>query len=162
MASLSSHRDGQSLVRHEDENSFTSQKVEDSLAILWDKGGLTSLRDKGGLANNKDSFTCHEDENENSLSSQTVREQRMEINMRLEELDLTEDKMSVTGAEAEELDGTDDTTEADAACESLAMDSPKSNPTMENSLSRHRSINRLERTSKSQRDFTKLGHFNRK
>lgn len=60
-----------------------------------------------------------------------VREQQREINMRLEELDLTEDKMSVTGAEAEELDETDDTTEADAACESLAMDSPKSTPTLE-------------------------------
>ena len=58
-----------------------------------------------------------------------VREQQREINMRLEELDLTEDKMSVTGAEAEELDETDDTTEADAACESLAMDSPC--PTLE-------------------------------
>ena len=51
--------------------------------------------------------------------------------MRLEELDLTEDKMSVTGAEAEELDETDDTPEADAACESLSMDSPKTNTTIE-------------------------------
>jgi len=37
----------------------------------------------------------------------------------------------VTGAEAEELDETGDTTEADAACESLVMDSPKSNPIIE-------------------------------
>ena len=49
--------------------------------------------------------------------------------MRLEELDLTEDKMS--GAEAEELDETDDNPEADAACESLSMDSPKTNTTIE-------------------------------
>ena len=51
--------------------------------------------------------------------------------MRLEELDLTEDKMSVTGVEAEELDETDDTPEADAAYESLSMDSPKTNTTIE-------------------------------
>lgn len=37
----------------------------------------------------------------------------------------------MTGAEAEELDETGDTTEADAACESLVMDSPKSNPIIE-------------------------------
>ena len=60
-----------------------------------------------------------------------VREQQRVISSRLEELDLTEDKMSVTGAEAEELDDTDNTTEADVACESLAMDSPKSTPTLE-------------------------------
>ena len=37
----------------------------------------------------------------------------------------------MTGAEAEQLDETGDTTEADAACESLVMDSPKSNLNIE-------------------------------
>ena len=60
-----------------------------------------------------------------------VKEQQREISMRLGELDLTEDKESVTGAEAEEMDETDDTTEADAACESLALDSAKSTPILE-------------------------------
>ena len=57
-----------------------------------------------------------------------VKEQQREINMRLGDLDLTEDMASVTGAQAEELD---ETTEADAACESLAMDSVKSTPILE-------------------------------
>ena len=60
-----------------------------------------------------------------------VREQQREINMRLEELDLTEDKLSETGAEAEDLEETDNTTEADAACESLAVDTPLSTPVLE-------------------------------
>ena len=55
-------------------------------------------------------MTRHEDVN--SLTSHTVREQQREINIRLEEVELAEDKMSVTRAEAEELDKTDNTTEA--------------------------------------------------
>ena len=58
----------------------------------------------------KDSFTSHEDVN--ILTSHTVREQQRKINTRLEEVDLAEDKMSVTTAKAEELDKTDGTTEA--------------------------------------------------
>ena len=47
---------------------------------------MTSNRDKVGIANNKDSFS-------NILTSHTVREQQREINTRLEEVDLAEDKM---------------------------------------------------------------------
>jgi len=52
---------------------------------------MTSNRDKGGIANNKDSFS--NDEDVNILTSHTVREQQREINTRLEEVDLAEDKM---------------------------------------------------------------------
>ena len=55
-------------------------------------------------------MTRHEDVN--SLTSHTVREQQREINIRLEEVELAEDKISVTRAEAEELDKADGTTEA--------------------------------------------------
>ena len=48
----------------------------------------------------------------NILTSHTVREQQREINIRLEEVELAEDKMSVTRAEADELDKTDNTTKA--------------------------------------------------
>ena len=78
---------------------------------------MYSQRDGDSLVSHEDenSFTSHKDED--SLAS----------------LSNKDGLTSLTGSKAEELDETDETTEADAACESLATDSPESNLTMEES-----------------------------
>ena len=78
---------------------------------------MYSQRDGDSLVSDEDenSFTSYKDED--SLAS----------------LSNKDGLTSLTGSKAEELDETDETTEADAACESLATDSPESNLTMEES-----------------------------